>query len=40
MKERTKDRIAKAIGYLLGAVIAALLLFWAGYKVYNFVSLW
>jgi hypothetical protein len=39
MQERSKDRIAKALGYLLGAVIAGLVLFWTVYKIYNFVSL-
>jgi hypothetical protein len=39
MEERTKARIAKALGYLLGAVLAGLVLFWAFYKVYNFVAL-
>lgn len=39
MEQRTKDRIAKAIGYVLGAVIAGLLVFWTIYKIYNFASL-
>ncbi|MEJ7600927.1 MAG: hypothetical protein WKG01_23680 [Kofleriaceae bacterium] len=39
MEPRTKDRIAKGLGYALGVVIAGLVVFWAVYKVYNFVSL-
>jgi uncharacterized membrane protein YccC len=39
MRERTRDRIARALGYLLGAVLAGLALFWTLYKIYNFASL-
>ncbi|HMG52031.1 MAG TPA: hypothetical protein VK601_01090 [Kofleriaceae bacterium] len=39
MDGHVKDRIAKAIGYVLGAVIAGLLVFWTIYKIYNFASL-
>lgn len=34
MLPRTKDRIAKAIGYVLGAVVALLLVFWFVYKLW------
>ena len=39
MRERTKDRIAKGLGYALGAVVAGLAVFWTVYKLYNFFSL-
>lgn len=40
MEPRTKDRIAKVLGYLLGAVLGALAIFWMVYKIYNVVTLW
>lgn len=39
MQPRTKERIGKALGYVLGAILAGLVIFWAFYKVYNFVAL-
>lgn len=39
MEPRTKDRIGKVLGYLLGAILAGLVLFWAAYKIFNFASL-
>jgi hypothetical protein len=39
MQVRTKDRIAKAIGYVLGTLVAGLLIFWFCWKIYNLASL-
>lgn len=39
MEQRTKDRIAQGLGYVLGAVVAGLAVFWAIYKIWNFASL-
>jgi ammonia channel protein AmtB len=39
MQERTKDRSAKVIGYALGTVVAGLLIFWFGWKIFNLASL-
>jgi hypothetical protein len=34
-----EDTIVKVLGYGLGAVVGGLAVFWAVYKVYNFISL-
>jgi biotin transporter BioY len=39
VQPQTKDRIAKGLGYVLGFVTALLVLGWAAYKLWNFISL-
>lgn len=40
VEEKTKDRVSKLLGGILGGLMALLLVGWFVYKVWNFIDWW